>query len=241
MTRELWVRLGIAVAGVLVAIVTAKLVDRRIAHRDLQPGTITRYRILRQSILWAIVFVGVFSALLVIPQVRALAAGILASGAVIGLVLGFAAQRTIGNFIAGTLIAFTQPVRLGDEIEVEATRGTVEEIGLVYTWLRTGDNDRLAIPNEKLVAETIRNSTIRDPRRLAEVTVSVPLTVDLRAAVSLLAPGADEVLVTDLAATATVAVRRTIEGGEPIEQAESELRLQVAERLREAGIAAGGE
>ena len=54
-----------------------------------------------------------------IPQVRGIAAGILASSAVIGLVLGFAAQRTIGNFIAGLLIAFTQPIRLGDEIEFD--------------------------------------------------------------------------------------------------------------------------
>ncbi len=241
MTRELWVRLGIALAGVLLAAVIAAIVDRRVARHQLQPGTITRYRILRQSILWTIVFVGVLSALLVIPQVRALAAGILASGAVIGLVLGFAAQRTIGNFIAGLLIAFTQPVRLGDEIEVDSTAGVVEEIGLVYTWLRTGDNDRLAIPNEKLASETIRNATIRDPRRLAEVTVRVPLPADLRAAVAALEPGVDGVFVTDLSADATITVRRTIEGGESVEQAESELRLEVAERLREAGIAAGGE
>jgi small-conductance mechanosensitive channel len=241
MTRELWARLGIAAAGIVIAAVIAKLVDRRIANRHLQPGTITRYRILRQSILWTIVFVGVLSALLVIPQVRSLAAGILASGAVIGLVLGFAAQRTIGNFIAGLLIAFTQPVRLGDEIEVEATRGVVEEIGLVYTWVRTSDNDRLAIPNEKLVAETIRNSTIRDPRRLAEVTVTVPLSVDLRAAILALEPGVDEVFVTDLSAVATLTVRRTIEGDRLVERSESELRLQIAERLREAGIAAAGE
>ncbi|HWE82149.1 MAG TPA: mechanosensitive ion channel domain-containing protein [Gaiellaceae bacterium] len=241
MTRELWVRLGIAVGGVVLAIVVAKLVDRRIANRRLEPGTITRYRILRQSILWAIVFVGVLSALLVIPQVRALAAGILASGAVIGLVLGFAAQRTIGNFIAGLLIAFTQPVRLGDEIEIDGTRGVVEEIGLIYTWMQTSDNDRLAIPNEKLASDTIRNSTIRDPRRLAEVTVHVPLTADLRAAVSILEPGTDEVSVVELGTDATIAVRRYVDASEALEHGESELRVEISERLRQAGITGVGE
>jgi small-conductance mechanosensitive channel len=240
-SRELWIRLAIAVGGVLGALVVAKVVDRRLAHRELQPGTITRYRILRQSILWAIVFVGILSALLVIPQVRALAAGILASGAVIGLVLGFAAQRTIGNFIAGLLIAFTQPVRLGDEIEVEGIRGIVEEIGLIYTWVRTSDNDRLAIPNEKLASETIRNSTIRDPRRLVDVTVRVPRSTDLRAAVSALQADADEVFVTDLGVDVTLSVRRFIEPSEPIDRAESELRLLSAERLRRAGIDGGRE
>ena len=136
MTHHLAVRLGIALAAIIAAVVIAKIVDHQLAKKKLAPGTVTRYRILRQSILWTIVFVGVLSALLVIPQVRGLAAGLLASSAVIGLVLGFAAQRTIGNFIAGLLIAFTQPIRLGDEIEFTGTRGIVEEVGLIYTWVQ---------------------------------------------------------------------------------------------------------
>ena len=99
-----------------------------------------------------------------IPQVRAVAGGVLASSAVIGLVIGFASQRTIGNVVAGILIAITQPLRLGDEVEVQGTQGVVEEIGLTYTWIRTRDNDRLVVPNEKLASDTIRNSTIRSAR-----------------------------------------------------------------------------
>ncbi len=231
MTRELWVRIGIAAAATVLAFVLAKLVDRRISKRHLQAGTITRYRILRQSVLGTIVFVGVLSALLVIPQVRALAAGILASGAVLGLILGFAAQRTIGNFIAGLLIAFTQPIRLGDEIVVEDTRGVVEEIGLIYTWVRTHENDRLAVPNEKLASEPILNSTIRDSRRLAKITLLVPADSDLRAMLATLRPIADEAFVADLGADATIAVHRYVPIGTPIDDAESDLRLEAAERL----------
>ena len=91
-----------------------------------------------------------------IPQVRAVAGGILASVAVIGLVVGFAAQKTLGNFIAGLLIAFSQPVRIGDQVEVDGTAGVVEEIGLTYTFIRTRDDVRLVIPNEKLASDTIR-------------------------------------------------------------------------------------
>src|SRR5436305_13970449 len=98
------------------------------------------------------------SALLVIPQVRAIAGGIRASSAVLAVVLGFAAQRTIGNFIAGILIAFSQPLRLGDEVEVEGGRGIVEEIGLTYTWVKLPDGARLVIPNEKLASEPLRNA-----------------------------------------------------------------------------------
>src|SRR5579862_7462810 len=156
-----WDRAVIVAVVIVVTAALAKLVDLRISGRDLTPALETRYRIVRRTIAVAIVFVGVLSALLVIPQVRAVAGGILASSAVIGIVIGLAAQRTLGNFVAGLLIAFTQPIRLGDEIEVADATGTVEEIGLTYTWLRTADDERIAIPNDKLASETIRNKTFK--------------------------------------------------------------------------------
>jgi small-conductance mechanosensitive channel len=226
------------VGVIAVSAVAAKLVDLRITRRALTPGAATRYRILRRSIFTTIVFVGVMSALLVIPEVRAVAGAILASGAVLGLVLGFAAQRTIGNFIAGLLIAFTQPVRLGDEVQIGADRGVVEEIGLTYTWVRTPDNAQLVIPNEKLVSETLRNATIRSPRTLAEVTVHVPLTADLRALVAALERDSTEAYVTDLSGDATIAVRTWVPEGRLAERATSDLRLTVHDRLRELGIVA---
>ena len=77
------------------------------------------------------------------------------------IVIGFAAQRTLGNFVAGILIAISQPLRLGDDVEVSDVRGIVEEIGLTYTFIRCSDDTRLVIPNEKLASDTIQNSTIR--------------------------------------------------------------------------------
>jgi small-conductance mechanosensitive channel len=207
------------------------------ARLDLDPAAVTRYRVLRRSIFTAIVFIGVLSALLVIPQVRAVATGILASGAVIAVVLGFAAQRTIGNFIAGILIAFSQPIRLGDEVDVEGGRGIVEEIGVTYTWVRLPDNDRLVVPNERLVSNTLRNSTIRSANRLAEVSVHVPLSADLRGLVEALASDANEAYVADLGTDATIVLRRWVERGDSIEDAASELRLLAHDRLRERGIA----
>jgi len=233
---EFWQRLAIAAVVIAVAALVARVVDRGIARRDLAPEAATRYRVLRRSIWITIVFVGVFSALLVIPQVQTIAGGILASSAVLGLVIGFASQRTIGNFVAGILIAFTQPLRLGDEVEVQGASGIVEEIGLTYTWIRTRDNDRYVVPNEKLASDTIRNSTIRSPGTLAEVTVQVPVTADLRAVVAALAQESDDVYVTELAAEdVTITVRRTIADDGVAERAASDLRLEVHDRLRAAG------
>src|SRR5437773_1668216 len=178
---------------IVAASVVAKAIDWRIARHDLAPGVATRYRVLRRTIVAAIIFLGVLSALLVIPGVRAIAGGVLASSAVIGLVIGFASQRTIGNVVAGILIAFSQPLRLGDEVEVQGTRGVVEEIGLTYTWIRTRDNDRLVVPNERLASETIRNSTIRSSTTITEAAVTVPNDAKLREVVQSLQSEGDEV------------------------------------------------
>jgi small-conductance mechanosensitive channel len=229
---DFWQHLTIAAAVVAFALASAKLVDWRIARRDLAPEAITRYRVLRRMVVVAIVFVGVLSALLVIPQIRAIAGGILASSAVIGLVIGFASQRTIGNVVAGVLIAITQPLRLGDQVEVQGVHGVVEEIGLTYTWIRTPTGDRLVVPNEKLASDTIRNSTIRGRESLAEVTVQVPTGDGLRRRLESLREEGDEVLLTDVqGANATVSVRRWVPREQSVEQAASDLRLALAERL----------
>jgi len=235
-----WHRLAVLGGVLLVTLVVARLVDRRMARRDLPAAAVTRYRILRRSVITAIIFVGLLSALLVIPQVRAVAAGILASSAVIGIVVGFAAQKTIGNFIAGLLIAFSQPIRLGDHVEIEGQMGVVEEIGLTYTFIRVEDNDRLVIPNERIASDTIRNSSIRGRRKLAQVTVQVPLDSDLDAVSGLLREAADDeradVFVAALADKAELMVSVWADDEPAAERLESELRLRAHKRLREAGV-----
>jgi small-conductance mechanosensitive channel len=198
----------------------------------------TRYRVLRRSITVTIYFVGTLSALLVIPQVRAVAGGLLASSAVIGIVVGFASQRTLGNFVAGLLIAFTQPVRLGDDVVVENTEGVVEEIGLIYTFVRTEDGDRLVVPNEKLASDTIRNSTIRSREKVAEISLQVPLGQDLAAVVDRLSSLAEnaEVFVGDLSGEAKVVVRVAAAGEAEAERLERELRLKAHTALRAEGV-----
>ena len=226
-----WQRVLIAVGVIVAASVVAKLIDWRISRHDLAPGVVTRYLVLRRTLFASIVFVGVLSALLVIPGIRAVAGGVLASSAVIGLVIGFASQRTIGNVVAGVLIAASQPLRLGDEVEVEGTRGVVEEIGLTYTWIRTRDNDRLVVPNEKIASDSIRNSTIHSSNTLAEASVQVPVA-GLRRTVEALGADGDEVYVTDLGTdTATVLVRRWVDEEGAADRAASDLRIALAERL----------
>jgi small conductance mechanosensitive channel len=234
----LWHRLIVFGVVLLITLVIARLIDRRIARRQLTPEAMTRYRILRRSVTATIVVVGLLSALLVIPPVRAVAGGLLASTAVLGIIVGFASQRTLGNFVAGLLIAFTQPVRLGDDVVVEETEGVVEEIGLIYTFVRTRNGDRLVIPNEKLASDTIRNSTIRSREKVAEITLQVPLGRDVGAVVDrlrTLREGAD-VFISDLAGNATIVVRARAEDEPAAERLEQALRLEAYDVLRAEGV-----
>jgi small-conductance mechanosensitive channel len=236
-----WESVVTAVAMIVVTAAVARLVDRRLARRELAPETMTRYRVLRRAVVTAIVLFGVLSALLTIPAVSRVAGTLLASTAVIGLIVGFAAQRTLGNVVAGLLIALSQPLRLGDRVRVAEVDGVVEEIGLTYTFIRADDQTRLVIPNEKLASDTIRNSTIVSREKVAEITVQVPITQDLGRVVDairaeLATERAPEVVLTGLGSDATVVARVPAADADSARALEEELRLRLHRRLRGEGV-----
>jgi small conductance mechanosensitive channel len=143
-----------------------------------RPMLQTRYRLLRRVVLAVVLFLAVATILYSIPATRTYAQTVLASSAVLGLVIGFAARSTLANFVAGVMIAINQPVRLGDRVSIADAEGVVEDIGLTYTRLRTADNRRVLIPNEELANSRVVNHTLVDAISLAQVRLSVPLTTD---------------------------------------------------------------
>jgi small-conductance mechanosensitive channel len=233
----------IVVAAVIFVLVSllARLIDWSLQRRPLPPEAVTRYRIFRRTVTVIVLAVGLFSALLAIPEVRAVAGGLLASSALLGVVIGFAAQRTLGNFVAGILIALAQPVRIGDRVEYDGTPGVVEEIGLTYTFIRAVDRRRIVVPNEKLASDTIVNASIRSRETFAEVSVPVPLGADLEAALDALrndvaAERDAQVFVSVLADPATVTVRAAAPDDVAALRLEQDLRLRAHRRLRALGV-----
>ena len=189
-----WISAGIALA---LALVVAKLVDRAIAKRgarlgevvalgDLSPATQTRLRLVRRLISVLIVLIGVAIAASYFPEAKSLATGILASSAVLGLVIGFAARQTLANGIAGILLAITQPIRIGDLVTFEEQTGVVEDVKLTYTYIRLDDGRHLIVPNERLAQSSVLNHTVRDPRVQVNVSVWLPLDADLDKAMELI-------------------------------------------------------
>jgi small-conductance mechanosensitive channel len=247
---QTWSYVALAGAIVLIALVAARLIDRAILrHLNLPPERLTRYRVLRRSITAIIVSLGVLSALLVIPEVRAVAGGLLASSAVLALVIGMAARSTLANFVAGLLIAFTQPLRLGDEVQVAGADGTVEEITLSYTTIRAASGARFFVPNEKLASDVIRNATIAASEHLAQVTVPVPLASDLDRVLAAVEDEAQSATgLKEKRVVATVTDFQTVGGPSAIVTVEAwvprgraagvaaQLRLALQRRLRAEGV-----
>ncbi len=236
-----WHRIVIAAVVLLLIMGVARLVDWWLARKPVPPEVETRYRVLRRAITTTIIAVGLFSALLVIPQVRAVAGALLASSAILAVILGLASQQTLGNFIAGILIATTQPVRIGDRVSYAGEHGIVEEIGLTYTFIRTVDHRRLVVPNSKLASDTIVNSSIRSRETFAEVSVPVPLSADLESAIDALREDVSgereaDVYVSSLNGTATLTVRAAASDDAAAERLEHELRLRAHKRLRALGV-----
>jgi small conductance mechanosensitive channel len=245
-----WIeRLAVAGVVLLATLVVARIADRTITRRfELRPETLTVYKVVRRSVLAVIVGVGVLSALLVIPQVRAVAGSILASSAVIALVFGLAAQSTLSNFVAGILVAFAQPLRLGDNVAVAGASGTVQQIGLTYTVIRGADGARYYVPNTKLASDTIRNATIAGAEHLVAVKVAVPLSADLDRALELLLTEAkqlpDDVIVREPnvyvsqvdQAEAVVTVETWARTAMQATQLASTLRRGIVDRLKAEGI-----
>jgi small-conductance mechanosensitive channel len=185
-----------AVITVVVAVVVARLVDRafvaratrhpRSGEREEDPGAATRVRVVRRLVTALILVVGVALALSQFEGIRRLAAGVLASSAVLGLVIGFAARQTLANAVAGVWLAINQPIRIGDLVTVEEETGIVEDVRLTYTYIRDDDGHRLIVPNERLSQTTIENHTIVDPRVNVTVSVWLPPGADASRALELL-------------------------------------------------------
>jgi small-conductance mechanosensitive channel len=190
-----WIVAGVAIA---VAFVVAQVVDRAIAKRGATVGELvtrgelsqsaqTRLRLIRRLVFVVILLIGVAIAATNVPEASSIATGVLASSAVLGLVIGFAARQTLANGIAGILLAITQPIRIGDLVTFEEETGEVEDMKLTYTYIRLDDGRRLIVPNERLAQSSVVNHTILDTRVQVEVSVWLPPDADLELAMKLIA------------------------------------------------------
>ena len=134
----------------------------------------TQIGVISNIIIVGIILLTVSFILMTFPSVRQIGVSLLASAGVLGIVLGFAAQKTLGNIIAGIQIAISQPIRLDDAVVVENEWGWIEEITLTYVVVRIWDLRRLVLPISYFIEKPFQNWT----RTSADIIGSVFLYVD---------------------------------------------------------------
>jgi small-conductance mechanosensitive channel len=216
----------------------------RVTEGGVSRGTQTRLRLIRRLVFVVIVLIGISFALGEFTSLDKLATGLLASSAVVGLVLGFAAQKVLANPLAGIVLAVTQPIRIGDTITIDDETGRVDDITLSYTYIDPGDGRLMVIPNEHVVTSTVFNRSTGDRSAPAAAAIWLPPDADVQAARQALAPveasGIELTEITPEGVKLVVHGPRSV-GGTAVGGEEAALRERAHQLLVEAGILARDE
>jgi len=168
------------IAVILIQFVNAmaQLVLRRyridVSDNRRARGVYTQVTVLKKIAIAVIVLFAIASMLMVFQPVRQLGTAMLASAGVAGIVIGFAAQKSLATLLAGFQIAMTQPIRIDDVVIVEGEWGRIEEITLTYVVVRIWDLRRLVLPITYFIEQPFQNWT----RTSADILGTVFLHVD---------------------------------------------------------------
>lgn len=137
----------------------------------------TQVNVLVKILTIIIVILASTSVIMMFDSIRQFGASILASAGVLGIVIGFAAQRSIATLLAGLQIALTQPIRIDDVVIVEGEWGQIEEITLTYIVVRIWDLRRLVVPTNYFLEKPFQNWTRTSAELLANATIHLDYTI----------------------------------------------------------------
>lgn len=243
-----------AVITLLIAFAIAFVVDRfviaratrvasRVSDTTVSRAAKTRLRMVRRLVFVTIIVVGLGIALSQFQRLDKLANAVLASSAVLGLVLGFAAQKILANPLAGILLAISQPIRIGDSVTIEDETGRVDDLTLSHTFIDTGDGRLVIVPNEVVVTNVVVNRSTGNLSAPVKASVWVPPDADLSCAREAL--GRLEPSQVDVAEITPDGVRIEVHGprrpgGTRAAGEEAALRERAQRALREAGVLSAG-
>ena len=140
----------------------------------------TQIRIIKRIILVVVGILTFAIFLMTFSKIRQIGTSILASAGIVGIIVGFAAQRSISTLLAGIQIAFTQPIRIDDVVIVENEWGRIEEITLTYVVIRIWDLRRLIVPITYFMEKPFQNWTRISADILGTVFLYVDYTVPVQ-------------------------------------------------------------
>ncbi len=159
-----------------------KRYERSLRQRDpaAVPRRRTTFNFVKRVAVVIVAVIALLNVLSLYDVTSQIGRALLASSAVVALFAGLAFSTPLSNLGSGLLVAFTQPLRLGDRVSIAGETGFVEEMDLIYTTLVTDDARRVFIPNTQLTTGMIDNRTIKDPRRtvVAQFPVAIETAID---------------------------------------------------------------
>ena len=142
---------------------------------------------IQRIVVYSLYIIGAAIFLSLIPGMEKVSSSILAGAGIMAMAIGFASQEALSNIIGGMFIVFAKPFRIGDSIKIdEVVNGTVSEITLRHTIIRSLDNRMIIIPNSKINSSTIVNSTIGEQETCSFIEVGVSYETDLNKAMDVM-------------------------------------------------------
>jgi small conductance mechanosensitive channel len=233
-----------------VAILIAVVVDRLLIGRavqatirmdtgELSRETRTRLRLIRRLLFLMIILIGIALALSQFTSIKRFATGVLASTAVLGIIIGFAGRQVIANLVSGVLLAITQPIRIGDLVSIgDEVHGRVTDIALTYTKVDAGDGSLIVVPNEKVATDVVINHSAGNSAAPVTVDIWLPPDADVEAARAELEKGevTSARLVEITPEGSKLQVKAAIDAGVDREAHEADLRERAQSVLRTNGL-----
>jgi small-conductance mechanosensitive channel len=165
-----------------------RVADASLGHETVDPQRLARARSLRTQVIVAsrvlsvlLFVIGAAFVALQFSIVRSFGVSLLASAGVAGVALGFAAQKSLGALLAGIQISMSQPIRIGDSVNVENEFGVIEDIGLTYVTMKLWDERRLIVPTPRFLEQPFRNWSRTNVGLLGTVFLRVDYDIPLTA------------------------------------------------------------
>ena len=131
----------------------------------------TQMKVIERVLAVLIIIFALASILMTFERIRQIGVSILASAGIVGIIIGFAAQRSIATLFAGIQIAITQPIRIDDVVIVENEWGRIEEITLTYVVVAIWDQRRLIVPITNFIEKPFQNWTRKTSELLGTVFI----------------------------------------------------------------------
>ena len=237
--------LVLLLVGFLLSNWLARFAGRRLRKTHFTPDTV----LVMQRVLFF--FLMLVTVVMVLHTLNVPLTSLTFMSGALALAVGFGAQTIINNFISGWILMSERPLRIGDFIEIDGSKGTVERIGNRSTQIRRVDGVHLMIPNSVLMERVLINWTLVDPNVRTEVNIGVAYGSPVREVERLIGQAVAEhalileepepIVIFDEFAESCLRFQaqfwcRVEQGGTGMQQIRSDVRFRIDELLREAGI-----